>query len=209
MLTFCSHQKQALSFMLKRERGWDLRSNEDDIWKSFEDNSKTPTKYFIWISREYWWLIPYRYYNALTGFFTRKPPPEFYGGILADSMGLGKSLTMISLFASDYPRQDRGELRTGIIGENLLIVPLSLLRTWEEQLSHHLHPGTLTWYKYHRSDRSVHGPTVLGHDIVITTYDVVAAQWRNLEKGMQPLYSRVWRRIILDEGTFVDVPKVQ
>ena len=142
----------------------------------------------------------YRYYNMIIGSITSQPPIEFYGGILADSMGLEKSLTMISLFASDYPPRDKGVLRKGNVGGNLLIVPLSLLRTWEEQLSHHLHPGTLTWCKYHRSDRSAHAPTILEHDVVITTYDVVASQWRNLGKGVQPLFSRVWRRIVLDEG---------
>ena len=33
-LTFSSHQKQALSFMLKREKGWDLYSDRDDVWKA-------------------------------------------------------------------------------------------------------------------------------------------------------------------------------
>ncbi len=30
-----------------------------------------------------------------------EPPEEFYGGIIADPMGLGKTLTMIALVASD------------------------------------------------------------------------------------------------------------
>lgn len=33
-LTFSSHQKQALTFMLKREQGWDLYSDREDVWKA-------------------------------------------------------------------------------------------------------------------------------------------------------------------------------
>ena len=39
--------------------------------------------------------------NTITGETQSEPPPAFRGGILADSMGLGKTLSMISLIASD------------------------------------------------------------------------------------------------------------
>jgi hypothetical protein len=33
----CSHQKQALSFMQRREKGWDLTGTHYDIWKTVTD----------------------------------------------------------------------------------------------------------------------------------------------------------------------------
>lgn len=41
---------------------------------------------------------------------------------------------------------------------------------------------------------------MLGYDIVLTTYDVVAQEWRNLDNQVNPLFCTNWRRIILDEG---------
>lgn len=41
---------------------------------------------------------------------------------------------------------------------------------------------------------------MLAHDIVITTYDVVATEYKSLDKGPRPLFDINWRRIVLDEG---------
>ncbi len=121
-------------------------------------------------------------------------PGEVKGGMLADAMGLGKTLSMISLLATDWPR------RANEIGPTLLVVPPSLLRTWEGELRRHTHPNTLRYWKYHGPKRSNDTTVMLAHDIVLTTYDVVALEWRCLDNGQKPLYSRSWHRIVLDEG---------
>lgn len=41
------------------------------------------------------------YYNNVSGGIQHDPPPQFHGGLLADDMGLGKSLSMISLIAAN------------------------------------------------------------------------------------------------------------
>ena len=40
-----------------------------------------------------------RYLNLVTGETSELPPPDFRGGILADAMGLGKTLTVLALLA--------------------------------------------------------------------------------------------------------------
>ena len=40
-----------------------------------------------------------RYLNLVTGETSKLPPPDFRGGILADAMGLGKTLTVLALLA--------------------------------------------------------------------------------------------------------------
>jgi len=42
-----------------------------------------------------------RFVNQVSGSYQIQEPPEFCGGIVADPMGLGKTLTMIALVASD------------------------------------------------------------------------------------------------------------
>ena len=108
-------------------------------------------------------------------------------------MGLGKSLSMVSLIATDWSKH-------GKVDPTLLIVPSSLLRTWEEELEKHLHPQTLRCWRHHGPKRFDTIDPMLAYDIVLTTYDVVAMEWRQLIKKLQPLYCHDWNRIVLDEG---------
>ena len=135
--------------------------------------------------------------NTTTGDVCDFRPVEVGGGILADSMGLGKSLSMISLLATDWPPKVSGSTE---VVSTLIVVPPSLLRTWEEELRRHLYPGTLRCWLYHGPKRSADIVSILAHDIVITTYDVVATEWKSVDKGPRPLFLVNWRRIVLDEG---------
>lgn len=133
----------------------------------------------------------------MTGDVSIHCPRAFRGGLLADSMGLGKSLTLISLLATDWSEHVQKSIG---VPPTLLVVPLSLLQTWEEEFKRHLHPDTLRWCRYHGPKRSNNITILLSHDIVLTTYDLVASEWRTLEKAQKLLFSTTWRRIVLDEG---------
>jgi SNF2 family DNA or RNA helicase len=39
--------------------------------------------------------------NRISNAYQIEEPPQFYGGIIADPMGLGKTLSMIALIATD------------------------------------------------------------------------------------------------------------
>lgn len=112
-------------------------------------------------------------------------------------MGLGKSLSIISLLANDWPHYNLGASE---VVPTLLVVPSSLLRTWEDELKKHLRPRTLRHWLYYGPKRLENMASMLAHDIIITTYDVVAIEWKSLDKGPRPLFSINWRRIVLDEG---------
>ncbi len=112
-------------------------------------------------------------------------------------MGLGKSLGVISLLATDWqqPFNEASKL-----APTLVVVLPSLLGTWENELRKHLHPDTLRCLLYHGPKRSNDVHSMLAHDMVLTTYDMVATEWKNLDMGSRPLFSVTWRRIVLDEG---------
>lgn len=112
-------------------------------------------------------------------------------------MGLGKSLTVISLLAMDWSHRP---VNTHSVTPTLLVVTLPLIRSWEEEFTSHLHSQTLRCWTYHGPKRSKDIFRMLGYDIVLTTYDVVAQEWRNLDNQVYPLFCTNWRRIILDEG---------
>lgn len=110
------------------------------------------------------------------------------------SRGLGKSLSMISLIATD-------EINTHFQPQTLIVVPLSLLQTWDERLNEHIAPNALKWLVYHPSRGSIPlNSDISSYDVVITTYDTVSSQWRNASGRIQPLFLVNWHRLILDEG---------
>ncbi|KAH7171392.1 P-loop containing nucleoside triphosphate hydrolase protein [Dactylonectria macrodidyma] len=68
--------------------------------------------------------------NRVSEVHQEEPPDSFYGGIIGDPMGLGKTLTIIALVATDnLSNRPKPEEQT------LIVVPPALLSTWEEQLS--------------------------------------------------------------------------
>ncbi|KAK7734936.1 hypothetical protein SLS53_007713 [Cytospora paraplurivora] len=81
------HQKQALHFMLERE---DPSKMVDELWQQRTD--------------AYGQVC---YYNVITNQQSRQPPAKAQGGILADMMGLGKTLSVLSLVAATVPESQQ------------------------------------------------------------------------------------------------------
>ena len=87
------HQKQALSFLLDRERLLEVGppvAGEEDVMVS------------LWRRRCDIYNRPIGWTNAVTDLEISgpTPPPQSRGSILADDMGLGKTIVVISLVAA-------------------------------------------------------------------------------------------------------------
>lgn len=189
-----SHQKQALFFMTDRESEHEIQENRAE-------------KYALWTIRR---KKDGRrvYYNVITGYETLAKPPPTLGGILADMMGLGKTLSILSLvvssldqaaqWAQSQPAPD-GLVRTKA---TLLVCPVSTVVNWEEQLKMHLQDGTLSCYIYHGPNRTRDVGQFAKYDMVITTYSVAAADFGNA-RSTKPLENIDWFRIVLDEAHMI------
>ncbi|KAK7981864.1 hypothetical protein PG988_004102 [Apiospora saccharicola] len=80
------HQKQGLHFMMTKEQPRQLLNigkTTNSFWQLKTSISGQQS-----------------YYNVITGQMHQQPPPETFGGILADMMGLGKTLSILSLVVS-------------------------------------------------------------------------------------------------------------
>ncbi|KAK4163801.1 SNF2 family N-terminal domain-containing protein, partial [Cladorrhinum sp. PSN259] len=180
------HQKQALTFMLERENGWAWDGSRPDIWKVEDwDSGRDPS-----------------FHNRISGRVQAEPPPQFYGGIIADPMGLGKTLSMIALVASDimtdnHPLDVAWSDQDMSSGRTLIIVPPPLLGTWEEQIVEHVYPNNIPWRLHHGKSKLSSRTEIKDAMVVLTTYDTASAERKN---GNSLLYNTVWRRIILDEA---------
>ncbi|KAI0459294.1 SNF2 family N-terminal domain-containing protein [Xylaria acuta] len=191
--TLKKHQKQALTFMTKRERGWAFDQEYIDLWEACKTDHGV---YFV---------------NKVSNAYQNEEPTEFRGGIIADTMGLGKTLTMIALVAADLDNpRDRMSHIAGHhqdireVGATLIIIPPPLLDTWEEQLSEHVFKDRLKWCRHHSKSRIAGFDNISSQHIILTTYHTVSAEWKGyINAQPSPLFSVQWRRIILDEAHFI------
>lgn len=181
-----SHQKQALTFMERREKGWAYVGSGKDIWRAALNDQGNV-----------------EYTNTISGETSCIQPPNFRGGIIADQMGLGKSLSIISLIAKDLETsiEDAG-IRPfdSTTRTTLLVVRAALLQTWETQLRTHVVPGKVTWRLHHDKARVRDRSDLQSTHIVITTYHLLMSEWKKHQNSPNLMYTTNWHRVVLDEA---------
>ncbi|PTB69763.1 hypothetical protein BBK36DRAFT_1188398 [Trichoderma citrinoviride] len=148
--------------------------------------------------------------NRVSGATQTELPQQFYGGIIADSMGLGKTLSMISLIATDLlvnrndPNSLIGAHAEKSSGRTLIVVPPPLLDSWEEQLKQHVFPSSIPWRRHHGKSRLADASDLEDYLVVLTTYQTISSEWSYSSNQQHSLlFSTRWRRIILDEAHFI------
>lgn len=104
-----------------------------------------------------------------------------HGGILAHAMGLGKTISMLSLIMCQPP------------GRTLVVCPKSLLLQWHREANL---VGISNVVMYHGAGRKYTEPT--GHTIVLTTFDIVRIEFS--QKSERVLHDIRWDRVVLDEA---------
>ncbi|KAL4871331.1 hypothetical protein BDV12DRAFT_164112 [Aspergillus spectabilis] len=189
------HQEEALDFMMQRETG-DI-SEEYRLWQPrIVDGEKM-------------------YFHVITNTQQKEEPDESGGGILADEMGMGKSLTMLVLIAKTmgYARQwveQRKTLPDAALTETpcratLVVVPSRvLINTWVREVESHL-KGSLKILLYHGRSRKEGMKEIEQYDIVITTYNTLAREHvpKLFGRGKSPLHELEWYRVVLDEAHMI------
>jgi SNF2 family DNA or RNA helicase len=97
------------------------------------------------------------------------------GGILADGMGLGKTVQAISLICA-RPSEDPLRKTT------LIIAPVALMRQWEKEIERHVHPRyRLKVYVYHGSGKNVDFAKLRTYDVVLTTFGTLTSEFKQKE----------------------------
>ncbi|KAF9311776.1 hypothetical protein BGZ91_006719, partial [Linnemannia elongata] len=187
--TLYKHQKQALYFLLEREKQEDYADNEKNVLTSLWRVRHPPHGHPV-------------YLNVVTNQESSSKPVTMRGGILADDMGLGKTITVISLIAATldrrryapammpdmsgslWPMQQSRPINMRTKSHATLIVcPLSTVQNWEEQFDLHVHKGTLQVYVYHGGQRATDPAFLAKHDIVITTYNLLGTEFSKENKA--------------------------
>ncbi|KAG8762795.1 hypothetical protein FRC11_007751 [Ceratobasidium sp. 423] len=193
------HQKQGLLWCINRE------------------NAVLPTKHGE-PHQQFWeYRAPP---NSRSPIPANMPPTIGHGGIMSDSMGLGKSLTFLALIIATKNTRPQGFDKP-----TLLVCPLSVLSNWETQIEDHCNPGILACYTYYGNNRNVDSDTLKDYDIVLTTYQTVSSDFERSggfkktgelmaesseeKKRSKGLFDIKWKRVVLDEAHQIRNPKTK
>lgn len=192
--TLQPHQQMGLAMMHEKESGNLQRNEFTALWiQTSTSNGRT-------------W-----YRNSVTG-LVKENPMLCLGGLLADEMGLGKSLTVIALIASTLDAiatQSTEEGSRSPLSQaekcnrtTLIVTPKSTLHSWKEQFANHTKRIQVCYYSGNKRKSPM--PTLLSHDVIVTTYGTLTAERIRRAKQScdedQPLLASHWLRVVLDEA---------
>ncbi|XP_024516582.1 helicase-like transcription factor [Selaginella moellendorffii] len=88
----------------------------------------------------------------------------------------------------------------------LVVCPLSVLSNWIGQLEDHTRAGSLNVCVFHGPDRIKNAKKLASHDLVFTTYNMLASEWNDRNSALRKVQ---WLRLVLDEAHLVKNPKAQ
>ncbi|KAK4952077.1 hypothetical protein LTR10_009997 [Elasticomyces elasticus] len=176
------------------------------------------------------------YVNFLQGIVSREPMLDddtLLGGLLAEEMGLGKTVELMSLVAlhkrTDLPTRKvmdkQSDTRVIPSKATLIITPASILQQWMSELERHApslrvyhYTGVPTKYKEPDTEANLLQALAGEYDVVLATYSVLGhelyfaedppdrnmRQARRFDRKRSPLVQIQWWRVCLDEAQMVE-----
>ncbi|CAE6397215.1 unnamed protein product [Rhizoctonia solani] len=118
------------------------------------------------------------------------------GGMLADEMGMGKTIQTLALLVSDRRKP------------NLVVAPTVAIMQWRNEIEAHTEGFKV--YMFHGGSREKNIKELAKYDIILTSYSVLESSFRKQISGFKrkgeivkeksPLHAVTWCRIILDEA---------
>lgn len=96
------------------------------------------------------------------------------GGILADAMGLGKTVTTLACIVGNPPDSKSIKKRQKA---TLVVVPASLLKQWESEVEKHVKPEVLSKVQIYKKSSKLKLRVIEDCNIIITTYAEVLSSW--------------------------------
>jgi len=191
------YQRKTLQFCLNRE----ISPEDVFLWKQVpavptentagDAEEKVPGETGVSVPTERLWWSP-----VVRRFCTSASEPSAFlrGGIVAEEMGMGKTLEMLALTLSNPAPEDwQG-------GHTIVVCPVALVSQWSEEAKRCLeNPGRI--YVYHGSHRRHDVDFLKQCNIVVTTYGILTRD--------DTLHALAWHRVVFDESHIARRPTTQ
>lgn len=133
--------------------------------------------------------------------------PRLKGGILADAMGLGKTVQTLALLLTHHPSLISDDAHVAG-GATLVVCPLSTLPQWVEELRKKA--KGLRVISFYGRNRINDTNWLNRHDVVLTTYSTLSSDVSAKARGGGGVLSRIrWYRVVLDEAHLIKNPKAK
>lgn len=142
-------------------------------------------------------LLPFQ--KEGLNWLVKQEASRYNGGILADEMGMGKTIQTIALFMADKDRKE----------PILVIAPTVAIIQWRNEIDQHT-GGKLSMLIFHGNNRTRSKKEIMEHDVVLTTYALVGSVYRKQQSGFKRksgivkeaslLHKIQFHRIVLDEA---------
>ncbi|KAI3991417.1 hypothetical protein MKX01_006716 [Papaver californicum] len=220
-----SYQKEALYWMSKSEEGIDVEKAAKTLhpcWEVYRITDKRASEVYVNVFSV----------EATTQFPSATQTTR--GGIspliLADAMGLGKTVMTLALIltrrgrgtpysqeivkhdADQVSRRSRSSQATSstpkVKGGTLIVCPMALLGQWKDEIETHSQPGTLQLYVQYGVDRTTHPIALAQYDVVLTTYGVLTGACKS-DVGDSIFHQVDWFRVVLDEAHIIKSSRTQ
>lgn len=140
-----------------------------------------------------------------------------YGGLLADGMGLGKTVQTLACMVGNPPGEPD---RNRGVKATLIVVPSSVIEQWLDEIRNHAEVTCFPKVMRYKASSKIPVEVMRDLDIVVCSYQEVMRQfpfpnqkdrdmianigykkwWKKASKSMGELFGVYWYRVVLDEA---------
>ncbi|RLN55028.1 hypothetical protein BBJ28_00009032 [Nothophytophthora sp. Chile5] len=155
-----------------------LDITDDHFNKKTRMPEKQPSKYLTAT------LLPYQ--REALAWMVAQEASDYKGGILADEMGMGKTIQAISLILENIRLRDQSAKKKSakskgpaiVRGGTLVVCPLVAVMQWKSEIERFVERDHLSIYIHHGPKRLDVAARIASYDIVLTTYSIIESEIR-------------------------------
>ncbi|MBW0593207.1 hypothetical protein O181_132922 [Austropuccinia psidii MF-1] len=148
----------------------------------------------LWVTFNARRIITNKVVSSFASLLTNTP----LGGLLADYMGLGKTIQAIALIGTS---KERLIANPHCSMPTMIICPPCLITNWQSEISKYAQAGALQAKIYHGPTRhSLSKANILRYDIIITSYNNITQGFDQTNTSTSFIFKTNWHCIILDEA---------